>query len=118
MLPAAAIAALDRQLAAHGADAVLRRYAGEGAGRVPTDLALRAFVRGATPEEIAAGLAQTAARAVLSPTPILAAAWPGPQDWPAIGDYLVVAGRPRRVMSADVIRMGDAPVRIDLGIEG
>lgn len=118
MTPAAAIASLDRQLAAHGQWATLRRYSGTGTSRTPTDVAVRIRADDYRPEELAGGIEQGATRVIMSPSQILAAGWPGPLDWPRIGDALVIDGREREVQSAPPVRLDGVVVRINLTVTG
>lgn len=118
MTPAAAIAALDRQLWLHGQDVVLRRYVMAAGVRTPVDATLRASVRDYRPDELAGGIVQGDTAVVLSPTGIIAAAWPGTQDWPRVGDRIVIDGRERAVQAASVVRMAGTVVRINVQVRG
>ncbi len=118
MTPETAVAALDRHLARNGAPATLRRYTGLGAARVASDVTVQAHVRGYAPEELVGGIVQGGSKAILSPTQIAAAAWPGPQGWPEVGDKLVVDGRERNVTGAVPMRMAGRVVRIELQVDG
>lgn len=124
MTPTQAVAALDRHLAAHGEDVILRR--GLGTQQVPVDAPVRAFVRGLRPEEIVGSLTQTASKVVLSPTDIEAAQWPGAQAGtivgdprvPRRGDKVVIQGRARAVEFAAPIYLGGELTRIELTVLG
>ncbi len=119
MTPAAAIAALDQQLAAHGQGVQLRRF--PAASDVPVDLPCRAFVRGYTADELVGGIMQTDSKFILSPSQIISAAWPGAvegEPWPVIGDWLIVLGRPRRIEHAQPVVLADVVVRIEGRIRG
>ncbi|MBA4219938.1 MAG: hypothetical protein C0458_04325 [Methylobacterium sp.] len=121
MTPAAAIAALDRQLSAHGATVTLRRRIGESEAFV--DLVMRARIKPGRPMQLTGGIVQVRSEFILSPTPITAAgaSWPGAAGgvvWPATGDFLVVQARERRIEHADPFAFGGDVVRIDGMIEG
>lgn len=73
MTPAAAIAALDRQIAAHGQNAKLERLSPAALGDV------RVFFRGYRPEELSGGIQQGDSAAILSPTSLRASGLPGYQ---------------------------------------
>ncbi|WP_454917312.1 hypothetical protein [Xanthobacter sediminis] len=118
MTPAAAIAALNRQLRLHGQDVVLRRYIVVSGVRTPVDATVRASVRDFRPDELAGGIVQGDTQVVLSPSGIIAAAWPGPQDWPRIGDRVEIDGRERAVQAAPVVRMAGTVVRINMQVRG
>lgn len=118
MSPEQAIFALDRSLAAHGQDAILRRWSGSGSARTPTDVAVRVRALDYKPEELVGGIMQGDTRVILSPTQIVAAGWPGPQDWPRIGDRLVIDGRERNVQAAPPFRIDGVVVRIDVTVRG
>lgn len=125
MTPASAIASLDRQLAAHGEDCILRRK--EGSPLVVKDIAVRASVRGLRSDELVGAATQAWSRAVMSMSQILTADWPaghvvveGDVDprIPRASDYLVVKGRQRQIMFADPIAMDGTIVRINLTVAG
>lgn len=110
MTPSAAIAALDRQIAAHGEDVTLRRVG------TPTDttLSARAFVRRARVEEMPAGAdaAQAGTMVVLSPTGLTTFVPP------MRGDQIELAGRRTHVEEVEIVRMGAAVVRYNLQVLG
>lgn len=109
MKPASAIAALERQLSAKGPAVTMRREKGKSV-LVAT---VRGFVRGAKPEELAPGVSQDARSVVLSPTGF--AAW---QPLPMKGDLCRVGEDAfAQVVSAEIVRMNDVPVRINLIVE-
>ncbi len=126
MTPQSAIAALDRQLAAHGEDVEL--WHETGTQKIPFKVRCRAFVRGYTAQELVGGISQTDSKLVLSPTEIICAGWPGPntsatptnQDRrvPREGDYVVIAGRKRTIESAGGIYLGGELVRIEMRVLG
>jgi hypothetical protein len=120
MTPSQAIAALDRQLSAHGESVALQRFP-DGSDD-PVSLPCRGFVRGYRADEIVGGIEQTDSKFILSPTPIAAAsAWPGSaggEPWPEIGDWLVIAGRRRRIEAVAAIRLADVVVRIEGQVKG
>jgi hypothetical protein len=113
MTPASAIASLDRQLAEHGEDVVVRRYtAPSGTPRPKTDIAARASVRAVKPEELAGEIDQTSSKVVMSPTG-LAALLPLRK-----GDKVVVQGKERNVEIPRPIFVGGTLVRIDVMVTG
>lgn len=112
MTPAAAITALDRQLAAHGQDVILRRYTGVGQARTSTDATVRAFVRDYRPDEIVGGIAQGDTEVTLSPTGVLAG------GLPKRGDQVVIDGTPRTIQGAPPVRLAGMVVRINLQVRG
>lgn len=118
MSPSQAINALDRQLAAHGQGITLRRYSGVGPSRVPVDVTVRARVDDYRPEELSGGIVQGDTRVIISPSQILAAAWPSPQDWPRAGDQVVINGRVRNVEAPVLLKINDTVVRIEIQVKG
>ena len=121
MTPAAAIAALDRMLAANGEDVVLQKLA---AGAVSASVTARAVVRGYDPEELVAGITQQDSHVIISPTEINTAGWPGGADGPedervpVKGDRVSIAGRVRSIEAATGIRMAGTLVRIEMQVRG
>ncbi|MDF2809321.1 MAG: hypothetical protein K0S56_352 [Microvirga sp.] len=119
MTPAAAIAALDKQLRRHGQDAVLRRSTWSGTTKNSVDVTVRITLRGYAPDELVGGITQGDSEVVMSPTQINAAGWPsGAPEPPKAGDTLVSAGRARAVIAAEPIYLGGELVRIDLQVRG
>lgn len=112
MTPAVAIASLDRQLAAHGEDVVLRRFTGIGQARTFTDATVRALVRDYRPDEIVGGIAQGDTEVALSPTGVLAG------GLPKRGDQVVIDGGVRTVQGAPPLRISGTVVRINLQVRG
>lgn len=117
MTPATAIAQLDRQLAAHG-QAVKLRPGSTATGEV----VCTAFVRGFKPTELIGGLTQQHSLVVLSPTDAgsFASGNASPLDTrvPKAGNFIVVAGKPRKVTAGVGIYMGTTLVRIEATVEG
>lgn len=95
---------LDRQLAVHGEPVGLVVNGVEQAAPVP------ALVRGFKPEALVGALRQGDRSVVLSPTGL--AALPG-QD-----DGVIIEGRRCNVEQAEIIRMGNSVVRINLVARG
>ena len=119
MTPAAAIAALDKQLRRHGHDAVLRRSTWSGTTKTTADVTVRIKLRGYAPDELLGGITQDDSEVVMSPTQINAAGWPsGTPEPPKAGDTLVSAGRARAVIAAEPIYLGGELVRINLQVRG
>ncbi|HVL73891.1 MAG TPA: hypothetical protein VM434_18620 [Beijerinckiaceae bacterium] len=123
------IDALDRALARAGEDVILRRVVGSGAAAVNIDVKVRASVRSPRSDELAAGIAQTESIVVMSPSGIAAAQWPGGEvqnvvggvldpSLPRKGDWLVIAGKPRRIEHVAPIRIGDEVVRFKMRVLG
>lgn len=113
-----AAAMLDGALAAYGTPCTLRRYVGLGSARDPVDIAIRAHVRGYAPEDLVGGIMQGDTKVILSPTEITAASWPGPQDWPQVGDRLVVDGRERNIQRSVLYQVAGGVARIELQVRG
>ncbi len=107
MTPAAAIAMLDRQIAAHGEPVTLRRI-----GTPDTTLPVNALVRRAVVDPIVPGgdAAQAATGMVLSPT--------GLTMTPTRGDQADIAGRRVNIEEAEPVRMGASVVRWNLKVSG
>lgn len=125
MSPSQALSALDRSLAAHGTDAILRRLVGLGREPTATDVTVRVRLDSYKPEEIDGGVIQGDSRAVLSPTQIAAAGWPGtiPADGtdamvPMKNDRLIVKGRVRNIEAATPFYIDGVLVRIELQVRG
>lgn len=125
MTPASAIASLDKQLAEHGEDCVLRRK--EGQPLTEKEVTVRASVRGLRGNEIVGTATQAYSEAVISMTQILAAGWPaghtvtsGAVDprLPRPNDFLVVKGKQRQIMFADPIAVDGFVVRVNLTVAG
>ncbi|SEM68995.1 hypothetical protein SAMN04515666_11925 [Bosea lupini] len=109
MIPSAAIAMLDRQLAAHGSMVTLTR-----AGGALADLTCRAFVRDFKPDELVGSIQQGDRLAVLSPTPLTPAGWIAPKE----GDRVRSNGQWFRVQAPDPIAINDVVVRVELHLRG
>ncbi|UVV66527.1 hypothetical protein [Brucella anthropi] len=108
MTPAHAIAKLERQLSRHGQNVDLRKMAG---GVIESEAkGGRAFVRGFKPDELVGAIQQGDRNIVLLP------------DAPALalkkGDKIVVAGTVTNIESAEIVRMADIPVRVNLRVRG
>lgn len=125
MKPAAAISMLDRHLAMHGEDCILRRK--DGSPITDKDVAVRASVRGVRPAEVVGTVTQAYSKAVMSMTQVLAAGWPtghvvtpGAVDprIPRANDFLVVKGKARQIMFVDPIEIDGAIVRVNLTVAG
>lgn len=109
MTPAAAIAMLDRQIAAHGEPVTLRRI-----GSPDTTLDVRAFVRRAAVDDLApaADAAVADTMLVLSPTGLTTFVPP------LRGDQADIAGRRVNIEQVETVRMGAAVVRYNLMVTG
>lgn len=119
MTPAAAIAMLDRQLAANGQDVVLQRLA---AGAVAQAVTVRAFVRGFAADELTDSISQQDSKVILSPTGLdgwsSGAVSPLDPRVPIKGNRCVIDGRARAVEAGVAIRMAGEIVRIELAVKG
>jgi hypothetical protein len=109
MTPAAAIAMLDRQIAAHGEAVTLRRI-----GTPDTTLAVSAFVRRAVTDPLVAGsdAVQADTMLVLSPTGLTTFVPP------VVGDQADIAGRRVNVREVETVRMVATVVRYNLKVSG
>lgn len=108
MTPAAAIAALDRQLAAHGQTVILRR------GNTTTAQAtMKAFVRGVKAEDLVGEVTQTDRKVVLSPSGL------GAFGEPDATAMVVIDGKPSKIVGKpEMIRLDDVLVRINMVVNG
>lgn len=125
-----AIAALDRQLAAHGQDITLQRLASGASGTVTkTTVTVRAFVREAREvKDDAAGesIGSFDTDVTISPTQITAAGWTYDASVeagtvgsiPIHGNEVVINGRTKTVVSVEPILFGATVVRINLKVRG
>lgn len=123
------VADLDRGLAKAGEDIVLRRVTGTGTTAVVVDATVRASVRPLSADELVGTLAQGSAKAIISPTDIEAAQWPGGQPvspaihqadprLPKIGDKAIIQGRIRDIRDVNPILVDGDLVRIELMVAG
>lgn len=108
MTPAHAIAKLERQLTRHGQNVDLRKMA---SGIIESEAkGVRAFVRGFKPDELVGPILQGDRNIVLLP------------DAPALalkkGDKIVIIGAVTNIESAEIIRMADVPVRVNVRVRG
>jgi len=110
MTPAAAIAMLDRQIAAHGEPVTLRRIG------TPSDttLATTAFVRRAAVDPLAPGAdaSQADTMVVLSPTGLTTFVPP------LRGDQITVGDRLTHIEEVETVRMGSTVIRYNLKVAG
>jgi hypothetical protein len=109
MTPAAAIAMLDRQIAAHGEPVTLRRI-----NSPDITLAVRAFVRRAAVDDLAPGADAAVADTVLVLSPTGLSTFVPPLR----GDQADIAGRRVNVEQVETVRMGAAVVRYNLMVTG
>lgn len=115
MTPKRAVAALDRQIAAHGQTVTIRRVVPNGPAIEAT---IRAFVRGYRPEEITDGITLGHSQVVLSPTDLKDTPFWGDQNLPRATDAVVISGRKRNVSAPNPVKMNDVLVRINLAVAG
>lgn len=108
MTPAAAIAALDRQLAKHGQTVILRR------GNTTTGQAtVKAFVRGVKADDMAGEVTQTDRTVVMSPSDLTTF---GEPDASVLA---VIDGKPSKIVGKpELIRINDVLVRINMVVKG
>lgn len=129
MTPAAAIAALDRQLARHGEDIVISRVVKRGGINVTVLVTCRAFVRAVSADEIAGKITVDDLKVIISPTQIIAAGWPGmdenivagnavDQRIPKSSDKVTVQGRPREIRAPKPKLLDGVWVRCDMVVAG
>jgi len=114
------IADLDAALAEDGEDVILRRIT---AG-VNNDIIVRAFVRAVSPEQLMAGVSQDNSNVIISPTEIIDNGWPGTFSAitdvrvPTTNDWMVIAGRVRKIGFAAPIYVSGELVRMDIRVTG
>lgn len=110
MTPASAIASLDRQLAEHGQDVILRT-GNTTVGQRPC----RAFVRGYKPDELDnAGLIKQGDKKVTVSVTGL-----GAFGEPQGGQIVIVDGKPRTVQGEpEFIRLAGTLVRVNMTVRG
>lgn len=119
------IADLDAALAADGQWCVLRRKTG-AQNQVINSVEVRAFVRSPRAEQLVGGITQSASFVVISPSEIAAAQWPGGQppsaaahpEIPRNGDWIVIAGKERKIDAVNPIFVDDVWVRANLTVLG
>ena len=123
------IAALDIALARAGEDVTLRRITKVSGNPVAKDVVCRAAVRAVSADEIVGTIAQNDLHVIISPTQIVAASWPGPdegtpagslvdQRLPRATDKMIIQGKERQVKVPKPIFVGGAWVRTDLVVAG
>ncbi len=119
MTPAKAIDMLDRQLAKHGEDIVLRRVVDGGAN---IDVICRARVDTLDNEKISAALRGSDVHLIISPTQIIKAGWPDGNPAHRVpvengDDKIILAGDPPRTIAyVDPQSINGDVVRINLRI--
>lgn len=120
MSAAEQIATLDEVLAEYGEDVVLRRVT----SGVNNDITCRASVRAVSPEQLMAGVKQDNSNVIISPTEIIDNGWPGTASdvsdvrVPNTNDWLVIAGRPRKIEFVAPIYVAGELVRMDIRVTG
>lgn len=108
MTPEHAIAKLQRQLARHGQNVDLRKIVN---GQIQSEaLAQRAFVRGYKPDELVGPIQQGDRIVVLLPDALVISL--------KKGDAVVIAGAKTNVEAAEIVRMNDVPVRVNVRVRG
>ncbi len=104
----AAIARLDRQLAAHGQDVILRT------GNTTVGQAtVRAFVRDAMPDELIGGHDQAQKKITVSPSDLSSF------GEPKADQFVYFDGKPHAIIGEpEKIRIGTTLVRVNMTVEG
>lgn len=105
--PAEIIARLDDALARRGEDMFLRKT-----NTATGQITVKGRIRSYKPDEIEGIIVQGDSKVIISPTGLGAFGVPPPNG------YVVVAGTPRRIISANAIRDGGTLVRIDMQVRG
>lgn len=137
MTPDAAISMLNGQLAKHGEDIELIRTTGlTGPQAAAYGVICRAFVRGFSDQEYAAGIHFSESKVIIGPTEIEASGWPGPETAretasgvpisstagdtrvPRKNDKAVIAGKQRNVEAAVGLYFAGVLVRIEMRVAG
>ncbi|WP_173087364.1 hypothetical protein [Devosia sp. 1635] len=113
MTPAQAIAMLDRQIQKHGQSVTLTRLVPNGD---PVSAAVKAFIRGYKPDELANGVQQGDSTVVISPTSLKGTAFEAAM--PATNNKIEIAGRRRNIQMVDAVMIGDQLVRLNLQVRG
>jgi len=119
---------LDQMLRSDGQQITLRRMVGT-TNRAAVDCTCWASVRGYQPQELAGSVIQGDSEVVISGTDIDAAQWPGGEPItsppstldprvPRAGDFVIIQGRPRAIISAAPIYVGDDLVRVNIQARG
>lgn len=123
MSAAAAIAQLDRFLAAYGRDVVLTRE--DDDNNVVATVTCRARIDRTKADDAPAGIKPSGFTLILSPTQIVAAGWPDGDPANIVpvensGDKIALDGEEARrtVVWVDAKKIGNQVVRIDMRISG
>lgn len=121
MSPDQQIDMLDRFLATDGLQVRLSR----SIDGIPISVNCQAFVRKYKPEELTGTIIQGDSSMILSPTQIVAAAWPEAQPVntpdnrvPVVGDIVLFGGVPRAVRAATPAYNNGTLIRLDVQIRG
>lgn len=119
---------LDQMLRSDGQQVILRRMVGT-TNRASVDCTCWASVRGYQPQELAGAVIQGDSAVVISGTDIIAAQWPGGEPItspptgtdprvPRAGDFVIIQGRIRAIVSAAPIYVGNDLVRVNIQARG
>ena len=108
MTPEHAIAKLQRQLAKHGQNVGLRKVS--NGQPLAVDFVQRASVRGFKPDELVGQIQQGDRNVVLLPDAVAVAL--------KKGDKIVIAGAAANVETAEIVRMNDVAVRVNVRVRG
>ena len=117
---------LDSALAEVGTDAVLRRIVGKIPHQINVDCTVRTVVRSSNATVLNSKVDETFSVAIISPTQIMDAQWPGGNSddsgvdpsLPRISDRLFVAGRERSITAVDPFYVAGELVRLELRLAG
>lgn len=109
---------LDRELALYGETIRVLRMARPPASGIVIEVSCMGVVRGYNPVELSAGsgINQQDQLVILSPTPFVAAGWPGPI--PIEGDRMVTNRGAQTIQASAGIYVGNVLVRIECQIRG
>ena len=119
---------LDQMLRTDGQQIILRRTVGT-TNRASVDCTCWASVRGYQPQELAGAVIQGDSAVVISGSDIIAAQWPGGEPItspptgtdprvPRAGDFVIIQGKTRAIVSAAPIYVGDDLVRVNIQARG
>lgn len=119
---------LDAMLRSDGQQVTLRRIVGT-TNQTAVDCQCWAFVRGYKANELVGAIIQGDSAVILSATDIIEAQWPGGQPVtsppngldvrvPRAGDYIVSAGRVRRIEAADPVYVDGELHRLNVQVRG
>ena len=117
---------LDSALAEVGTDIILRRTIGKIPHQINVDCTVRARVISSNSVQYASKVDEIYSIAIISPTQIMDAQWPGGNSddsgvdpsLPRNSDSLIIAGRERAILAVDPFYIAGELVRLELRIAG